>query len=226
VVVSVQNPHDPRDRTLWWRIDYAELAAKRDQGSPSAPEGSPNASEGRPSDPGGGSTAVSGGSTDSEGSQTDVTGSSRAGDRGCSESTTEQHPPNPPQAGGTVDVVNLASRPAKPARQTPTSMAKWSRQTAVWDAAHPVLPATDEQKRLWAAAGAALRQQLPDGQFELWLSPLKLRGQRDGQLLLTAPDAIRGWVSDRFARQLTEALGVPWQLEAPPVEAVERRRAS
>lgn len=36
IVAAVQNPNDPRDRTLWWRVEYAKLS----EGAPSAPTGS------------------------------------------------------------------------------------------------------------------------------------------------------------------------------------------
>lgn len=44
IVVAIQNPADPRDRTLWWRIDHAVL----EPSGPSAPQGSSTASEGGP----------------------------------------------------------------------------------------------------------------------------------------------------------------------------------
>lgn len=45
LVVAIQSPLDPRDRTLWWRIDYRMLDDD-EEGSPSAPEGSPTAAQG------------------------------------------------------------------------------------------------------------------------------------------------------------------------------------
>jgi hypothetical protein len=54
VAVAIQNPTDPRDRTLWWRIDHAVL----ESGGPSAPTGrSPSDEEGVPSAPAGSSNA-------------------------------------------------------------------------------------------------------------------------------------------------------------------------
>jgi hypothetical protein len=56
IVVAIENPMDSRDRTLWWRIDYAVLSGEppsggngpRPSGSPSAREGSPPAAVGVP----------------------------------------------------------------------------------------------------------------------------------------------------------------------------------
>lgn len=45
LVIAVQSPLDPRDRTLWWRIEYSALDDD-EPGSPSAPEGSPGAPKG------------------------------------------------------------------------------------------------------------------------------------------------------------------------------------
>lgn len=59
VLVAIQSPLDPHDRTLWWRIDHDTI------------------------EPGGGSKCPSGQIRD------DVTGSSRAGDRGRTETTAE-----------------------------------------------------------------------------------------------------------------------------------------
>jgi hypothetical protein len=53
IVIAMQNPSDPRDRTLWWRIDHAVLT-----GAPSDPEGrSPLPAGDRPPAPGGTSNA-------------------------------------------------------------------------------------------------------------------------------------------------------------------------
>ncbi|MDP1847900.1 MAG: chromosomal replication initiator protein DnaA [Solirubrobacteraceae bacterium] len=47
-----------------------------------------------------------------------------------------------------------------------------------------------------------LRQAVPDSTFEIWLAPLRPRGLIDDTLVVTAPDEIRSWVADRFARVL------------------------
>lgn len=39
VVIAVQNPRDPHDRTRWWRIDYAALDIARGEGSSICPPG-------------------------------------------------------------------------------------------------------------------------------------------------------------------------------------------
>ncbi len=48
VVLAIQSPLDARDKTLWWRIDYAKLRGDEPEpsGRPSAPEGSPTAARG------------------------------------------------------------------------------------------------------------------------------------------------------------------------------------
>jgi hypothetical protein len=45
VVVDIESPTDPRDRTRWWRIDRDALTASTEGGRPSAPEGRPSAPE-------------------------------------------------------------------------------------------------------------------------------------------------------------------------------------
>jgi hypothetical protein len=59
VVIAIQSPRDARDRTLWWRIDYARFNALDDPVTPSAPEGSPAAVVSTPADPDGRSTRAS-----------------------------------------------------------------------------------------------------------------------------------------------------------------------
>ncbi len=45
ILVAIQSPLDSRDRTLWWRIDYAALDGDG-SGAPSAPTGRPDATAG------------------------------------------------------------------------------------------------------------------------------------------------------------------------------------
>jgi chromosomal replication initiator protein len=62
--------------------------------------------------------------------------------------------------------------------------------------------ATKQLERDWARIRAALRRAVPDSTFEIWLAPLEPRGVVDDALLVAAPDEIRTWVADRFARVL------------------------
>jgi chromosomal replication initiator protein len=43
---------------------------------------------------------------------------------------------------------------------------------------------------------------VPDSTFEIWLAPLQPRGHIGETLVIAAPDEIRNWVADRFARVL------------------------
>ncbi len=54
----------------------------------------------------------------------------------------------------------------------------------------------------WALIRSELRRAVPDSTFEIWLAPLAPRALVDGVLLVAAPDEIRTWVADRFARVL------------------------
>jgi len=60
VAVGIQNPTDPRDRTLWWRVDYQQLDALATAGSPSAQEGRSSDQEGSPTAPDGSPPAPEG----------------------------------------------------------------------------------------------------------------------------------------------------------------------
>ena len=61
---------------------------------------------------------------------------------------------------------------------------------------------TPQLARDWALIQSQLRQAVPDSTFELWLAPLRPRAVVDDTLVVAAPDAIRSWVADRFARVL------------------------
>ena len=56
--------------------------------------------------------------------------------------------------------------------------------------------------RDWASIRSELRSAVPDSTFEIWLAPLTPRDFSDGTLTVEAPDEIRSWVADRFARVL------------------------
>ena len=61
---------------------------------------------------------------------------------------------------------------------------------------------TPQLARDWAAIRTELRSAVPDSTFEIWLAPLTARALVDGTLVVGAPDEIRSWVADRFARVL------------------------
>ncbi|HEY1539098.1 MAG TPA: chromosomal replication initiator protein DnaA [Solirubrobacteraceae bacterium] len=54
----------------------------------------------------------------------------------------------------------------------------------------------------WASIRNELRSAVPDSTFEIWLAPLEARALLDTTLVVTAPDEIRSWISDRFGRVL------------------------
>jgi chromosomal replication initiator protein len=51
----------------------------------------------------------------------------------------------------------------------------------------------------WALIRSQLREAVPDSTFEIWLAPLQPRAVRGDELVVVAPDEIRGWVADRYA---------------------------
>ncbi len=61
---------------------------------------------------------------------------------------------------------------------------------------------TPQLARDWALIQTQLRQAVPDSTFEIWLAPLRPRALVGETLVLCAPDEIRSWVADRFARVL------------------------
>ena len=62
--------------------------------------------------------------------------------------------------------------------------------------------------RDWASIRSELRSAVPDSTFEIWLAPLSPRAFTDGTLVVEAPDEIRSWVADRFARVLQTCAAV------------------
>ena len=56
--------------------------------------------------------------------------------------------------------------------------------------------------RDWASIRAELRNAVPDSTFEIWLAPLTVRALTGNTLIVAAPDEIRSWIADRFARVL------------------------
>ncbi|HZV72848.1 MAG TPA: chromosomal replication initiator protein DnaA [Conexibacter sp.] len=61
---------------------------------------------------------------------------------------------------------------------------------------HPALEHT------WPQIQAELRRAVTDSTYHLWLEPLRAQGLDGDTLLVGAPEEIRTWVADRFARVL------------------------
>jgi chromosomal replication initiator protein len=61
---------------------------------------------------------------------------------------------------------------------------------------HPPLEHT------WSQIQAELRRAVTDSTYHLWLAPLRAHGLDGDTLLVGAPEEIRSWVGDRFARVL------------------------
>jgi len=61
---------------------------------------------------------------------------------------------------------------------------------------HPALEHT------WPQIQAELRRAVTDSTYHLWLAPLRARAIEGDTLLIGAPEEIRTWVADRFARVL------------------------
>jgi chromosomal replication initiator protein len=54
----------------------------------------------------------------------------------------------------------------------------------------------------WSQIQAELRRTVTDSTYHLWLAPLRARAIEGDTLLVGAPEEIRSWVADRFARVL------------------------
>ena len=63
----------------------------------------------------------------------------------------------------------------------------------------PVQPALEHT---WSRIQAELRRTVTDSTYHLWLAPLRARALEGETLLVGAPEEIRTWVVDRFARVL------------------------
>ena len=61
---------------------------------------------------------------------------------------------------------------------------------------------TPQLARDWPLIQTQLRHAVPDSTFEIWLAPLRPRAVVGDTLVVAAPDEIRSWVADRFARVL------------------------
>jgi len=77
-----------------------------------------------------------------------------------------------------------------------------------------------------------MREQVPDSTFEIWLAPLRPRALVGDELVVAAPDEIRSWVADRYARVLQSCaaavLGEQTTVDvvAPDAAVEERARAA
>jgi chromosomal replication initiator protein len=59
-----------------------------------------------------------------------------------------------------------------------------------------------ELEHIWSRIQAELRHAVTDSTYHLWLAPLCAEGRDGDTLLVGAPEPIRTWVADRFARVL------------------------
>ncbi len=59
-----------------------------------------------------------------------------------------------------------------------------------------------ELEHTWSQIQAELRRAVTDSTYHLWLEPLRAEGRDGDALLVSAPEEIRSWVADRFARVL------------------------
>jgi chromosomal replication initiator protein len=75
----------------------------------------------------------------------------------------------------------------------------------------------------WSQIQAELRRAVTDSTYHLWLAPLRARAQDGDALLVGAPEEIRTWVADRFARVLGDAavkvLGAGVTVSIVPLDA-------
>jgi chromosomal replication initiator protein len=63
-------------------------------------------------------------------------------------------------------------------------------------------PVHPELEHTWSQIQAELRRAVTDSTYHLWLEPLRVEGRAGDALLVGAPEEIRSWVADRFARVL------------------------
>ena len=62
----------------------------------------------------------------------------------------------------------------------------------------------DEQPGSWRQIRAELQRAVPESTWDQWLEPLAAREVRDGVLVVEAPEAVRGWVAQRYGRLLRD----------------------
>src|SRR5215218_3100048 len=64
----------------------------------------------------------------------------------------------------------------------------------------PTTPVHTALEHTWSQIQAELRRAVTDSTYHLWLAPLRARAFEGEALLVGAPEEIRTWVADRFAR--------------------------
>jgi chromosomal replication initiator protein len=81
----------------------------------------------------------------------------------------------------------------------------------------------NQLEHTWSQIQAELRRSVTDSTYQLWLAPLKARGLDGERLLVGAPEEIRTWVADRFARVIQSCservLGATAQVEIVALDA-------
>src|SRR3954469_9307534 len=79
---------------------------------------------------------------------------------------------------------------------------------------------TPDLAATWGAIQRELRATVTDSTYPLWLEPLRLEAVDGPKLLVGAPDGMRTWVADRYARVLeacaTTVVGSPAEAELVP----------
>jgi len=61
---------------------------------------------------------------------------------------------------------------------------------------------TEDPEHIWNAVQQELRQAVPADMYDIWLAPLRVLDLEGDLLLLEAPQELRAWVAERFARVL------------------------
>jgi len=89
---------------------------------------------------------------------------------------------------------------------------------------------TPELEHVWSQIQAELRRAVTDSTYHLWLAPLRARGVEGDTLLVGAPEEIRTWVADRFARVLqtcaAAVIGEATTVAIVPLDAPPERLAA
>src|SRR3954469_7972716 len=79
---------------------------------------------------------------------------------------------------------------------------------------------TPDLAATWGAIQRELRATVTDSTYHLWLEPLRLEAVEGPKLLVGAPDGMRTWVADRYARVLETCAetvtGVQSEIELVP----------
>ena len=97
----------------------------------------------------------------------------------------------PPRAAAIFAAPPGPQGPSIPPQRNPTR----SRSTT---------PVHTALEHTWSQIQAELRRAVTDSTYHLWLAPLRARAIDGDALLVGAPEEIRTWVADRFARVLAD----------------------